>query len=207
MVGVLSRLPRAPMIIRERSLRSCAVREDVPGWLQQERDKWTNRGQSRPEFAVEPGTGQESAWDYPRPPAVIPDERTVEVHGADGRMVARTERSIRVLETSHPPSFYLPPDAVLDGALVPTAGSSHCEWKGQAEYVAQAGTTDPVGWRYPAPYPEFADHAGWVSFYPDRVRCWVDGEAVRAQAGGFYGGWVTDDVVGPFKGEPGTSGW
>ena len=70
-----------------------------------------------------------------------------------------------------------------------------------------AGTTEPVAWRYPNPYPEFADQAGWVSFYPGRVACSVDGETVRAQAGGFYGGWITDDVVGPFKGEPGTSGW
>ncbi len=88
-----------------------------------------------------------------------------------------------------------------------TSGSSHCEWKGAAEYLAVTGTVEPIGWRYPDPYPEFAEHAGWVSFYPDRAECTVDGEAVRPQAGGFYGGWITDDVVGPFKGEPGTSGW
>ncbi len=145
-------------------------------------------------------------WDYPRPPAVVKDGRTIEVSHTQG-MVARTDRSVRILETSHPPAFYLPPDSVLPERLVPAPGTSHCEWKGVAEYVALAGTTEPVGWRYPDPYPEFADYAGWISFYPDRVRCTVNGEVVRPQAGGFYGGWITDDVVGPFKGEPGTSGW
>ena len=180
--------------------------DDPPAWLQQARDKWRYRGARRPEFAEEPGPDQESAWDYPRPPAVVSDHRVIEVDH-QGEPVARAERSVRVLETSHPPAFYLPPASVLPGRLVATTGTSHCEWKGAAEYVAIAGTTEPVGWRYPDPYPEFADHAGWLCFYPDRVECRVDGESVRAQAGGFYGGWITDDVVGPFKGEPGTSGW
>lgn len=180
--------------------------KDRPAWLQQARDAWHHRGAQRPPFADDPGPGQESVWDYPRPPAVVPDDRTVEVTDAQGR-VAWTDRSVRVLETSHPPAFYLPPDSVTPGRLVPVPGSSHCEWKGRAEYVAVAGTEEAVGWRYPDPYEEFADHAGWVSFYPGRIRCTVDGEVVRPQAGGFYGGWITNDVVGPFKGEPGTSGW
>lgn len=179
---------------------------DPPNWLQQARDQWKHRGHDRPPFAEEPGPNQESVWDYPRPPAVVADGRSVEVAHED-QPVARSTTSVRVLETSHPPAFYLPPESVLPGRLVPTSGSSHCEWKGAAEYLAVAGTTEPVAWRYPDPYPEFADHAGWVSFYPGRVSCSVDGESVRAQAGGFYGGWITDDVVGPFKGEPGTSGW
>ena len=179
---------------------------DTPNWLQRARDGWAHRGDRRPPFAHEPGPGQESVWDYPRPPAVVPDERTIEV-GDPGALVATTTRSVRVLETSHPPAFYVPPEAVIPGRLVPTAGASHCEWKGPAEYLAVAGSTDPVAWRYPNPYPEFAAYAGWVSFYPGRVRCTVDDEVVRPQAGGFYGGWITDDVVGPFKGEPGTSGW
>lgn len=179
----------------------------IPAWVQAARDQWTNRGQHRPPFAEGPGPGQESVWDYPRPPAVVPDGRSVEVHDAEGRLLARTGHAVRVLETSHPPTFYVPPGAVVPGALEPTTGASLCEWKGRAEYVAVAGTTEPVGWRYPSPYPDFADHAGWVAFYPGRVACTVDGERVRPQAGGFYGGWITDDVVGPFKGEPGTSGW
>lgn len=137
---------------------------------------------------------------------MVPDSRTVEVSD-EHRRVASTNRSVRVLETSHPPTFYLPPESVISGRLVPVPGSSHCEWKGVAEYLAIAGSTEPVGWRYPDPYPEFADHAGWVSFYPARVRCTVDGEVVRPQGGGFYGGWITDDVVGPFKGGPGTTAW
>ena len=182
------------------------MRNDTPTWLQHARDGWQHRGDQRPPFAEDPGPGQESVWDYPRPPVVVPDRRAVEVSEA-GVLVASTDRSVRVLETSHPPAFYLPPESVISGRLVLVPGSSHCEWKGMAEYLAIAGTTEPVGWRYPDPYPEFVDHAGWISFYPGRVSCTVDREVVRPQAGGFYGGWITDDVVGPFKGEPGTSGW
>ncbi len=179
----------------------------VPKWLQEARDHWKNRGQSRPSFAVAPGPDQESVWDYPRPPAVVADARTVEVFAPTGERIARAEETVRVLETSHPPTFYLPPESFVDGALTVVPGSSHCEWKGKAEYVALAGTTRMVGWRYPEPYPEFAAHAGWVCFYPGRIDCFVEGEKVRPQLGGFYGGWITDDVVGPFKGEPGTGGW
>jgi uncharacterized protein (DUF427 family) len=180
---------------------------DVPDWLVAARSGWTHRGRSRPPFAEQPGAGQESVWDYPRPPAIVPDARRIEVRDPAGGLVARTTRSIRVLETSHPPAFYLPPEAIVDGALVPTAGSSHCEWKGRAAYLALPGRGRPVAWRYPDPYEAFAVYAGWVAFYPDRVDCTVDGEAVQAQPGGFYGGWITADVVGPFKGGPGTSGW
>jgi len=177
-----------------------------PSWLQKSRDAWVHRGQQRPPFAEEPGPGKESVWDYPRPPAVVADTRAIEV-AHPGGLIARADRSVRVLETSHPPAFYVPPESVTPGSLVTVPGTSHCEWKGAAEYLAVAGTTETVGWRYPDPYTEFADHAGWISFYPGRVTCTVDGEVARAQAGGFYGGWITDDVVGPFKGEPGTSGW
>lgn len=157
---------------------------------------------------MEPGPGQESVWDYPRPPAIVPDARVVEVRaGADGPLVARTTGAVRILETASPPTFYLPPESVVDGALTVVDGASHCEWKGRAEYLALSGTTDPVGWRYPSPYPEFASIAGWVSFYPARLRCTVDGETVRPQPGGFYGGWMTDEIVGPVKGEPGTGAW
>ncbi len=180
--------------------------KEVPPWLQSARDAWTNRGDRRPAFAIEPAPDQESVWDYPRPPAIVEDRRLIEIEDDQGP-IASTTTSIRVLETSHPPSFYLPPEAIVPGRLVLTTGSSHCEWKGRAEYLALADGAGTVGWRYPAPYPEFASYANWTSFYPDRVRCRVDGKPVRAQAGGFYGGWITDDVVGPFKGDPGTSGW
>lgn len=182
------------------------MNEATPSWLQQARGHWTNRGDKRPDFAIEPGPGQESVWDYPRPPAVVADQRSVTVAGPNGP-IANATHSIKVCETSHPPSFYLPPDSIVEASLHVVAGSSHCEWKGQAEYLAVAGSDAPVGWRYPRPYPEFTEWTNWVSFYPDRVTCHVAGETVIAQAGGFYGGWVTADVVGPFKGEPGTSGW
>ena len=91
--------------------------------------------------------------------------------------------------------------------LEATGGSSHCEWKGEAEHLAIAGTDEPVAWRYPRPYEEYVEIAGLVSFYPARVACTVAGERVRPQAGGFYGGWITDEIVGPFKGDPGTSSW
>ena len=178
----------------------------IPDWLQRARSQWSMTGKNRPDFAHEPKPGQESVWDYPRPPAVVPDTRTVEVRSGD-TLIASTSHAIRVLETSHPPSFYLPPASITEGALVAVPGSSHCEWKGQAEYVALSPADTPIGWRYPAPYPEFATCAGYVSFYPDAVECRVDGELVRAQAGGFYGGWITNEIVGPFKGEAGTQGW
>lgn len=179
---------------------------DVPDWLSAAREHWVNRGVVRPAFAIAPGPGQESVWDYPRPPAIVPDGRLVEVFAGAVRL-ASTSSAIRVLETSHPPSFYVPPEALAANALVVTAGRSHCEWKGQAEYLSVAGSAAPVGWRYPNPYPDFAHFAGWASFYPGRVRCVVDGSVASAQAGGFYGGWITPDVVGPFKGEPGSAAW
>ena len=181
---------------------------DLPDWVARARNKWTNTGAARPAFAVEPGPGQESVWDYPRPPAFVPDARLVQVTTRDGAPIAETSNALRVLETSQAPAFYLPPDAVVPGSLVTTRGSSLCEWKGEAEYVALTGGSGaPIGWRYPRPFPEFESWAGCVSFYPDRVTCRGDGELVRPMAGGFYGGWITDDVVGPFKGEAGTSGW
>jgi len=181
-------------------------RADTPGWLRHARDHWVNRGEQRPPFALEPGPGQESVWDYPRPPAVQADSRLIEVRVGDV-LVASTNHAVRVLETSHPPSFYVPPESISADALVAAAGSSHCEWKGQAEYVAVVGTDTAIGWRYLNPYPQFESYAGYVSFYPHAAQCFVDGEQARPQAGGFYGGWITDDVVGPFKGEAGTSGW
>lgn len=180
--------------------------DSTPTWLQQARSHWKNRGDQRPDLAIEPGPGQESVWDYPRPPAVVPDQRSVTVAGPNGP-IAQADRSVKVCETSHPPSFYLPPESIVADSLHVVPGSSHCEWKGQAEYVAVAGSDAPVGWRYPRPYAEFTEYTNWVSFYPDRVECQVAGENVTAQAGGFYGGWITSDVVGPFKGDPGTSSW
>ena len=157
-----------------------------------------------------PGPGQESVWDYPRPPLLESTTARIEVeHG--GRVVARTTRGWRVLETSHPPTYYLPADDFGTGVLRATAGSSMCEWKGQASYFdVVSGDTVALraAWTYPTPTRGFEELAGAVAVMPGLVdRCLVDGEVVQPQPGGFYGGWVTRDVVGPFKGGPGTLGW
>ena len=165
---------------------------------------WKFTGQKRPDFATVPGAGEESVWDYPRPPAIVDDHREVQVFSADGTLVATCRNSKRVLETASPPTFYLPPEA-LKVSFDQVDGASYCEWKGQAEYFAYAGRR--LAWRYPRPTQAFAEVAGWFSFYPAECRCVVAGETVRAQAGGFYGGWVTNEIVGPYKGEPGRSGW
>ena len=165
---------------------------------------WKFTGQKRPDFATVPDAGEESVWDYPRPPAIVDDHREVQVFAADGTLMAACSNSKRVLETASPPTFYLPPEA-LKVSFDQVNGASYCEWKGQAEYFAYAGHR--LAWRYPRPTQTFAEIAGWYSFYPAECRCVVAGETVRAQAGGFYGGWVTDEIVGPYKGEPGRSGW
>jgi uncharacterized protein (DUF427 family) len=159
---------------------------------------------------VKPGPGQESVWDYPRPPRLEQDTRHVVIRHR-GETIVDTHRAYRVLETSHPPSWYLPPDDIRPGHLRPAAGSSHCEWKGAARYwdvVAGGETLERVGWDYPDPTPGFRAIRDHVAFYAapfDEVT--VDGVPVEPQPGGFYGGWVTPDVVGPFKGGPGSMGW
>lgn len=156
------------------------------------------------------GPGQESVWDYPRPPRVEPSTRQVEIR-LGGTVVASTRSALRVLETSHPPTWYLPVEAFADGALRPAEGSSWCEWKGAARYfdvVAGGVVASRAAWDYPDPTPGFRALLDHVAVYPGAMeRCTVDGEVVLPQPGGFYGGWVTADVVGPFKGGPGSTGW
>ncbi|WP_395690285.1 DUF427 domain-containing protein [Nocardioides sp.] len=152
----------------------------------------------------------ESVWDYPRPPRVEETTEHVEVE-LGGVVVAATDRAWRVLETSHPPTYYLPRDAFVDGALRPADGHTWCEWKGQASYfdlVAGERVALRAAWTYPAPTAGFEAIAGAVAVMPGLVdRCTVDGEVVVPQPGGFYGGWITGRVTGPFKGGPGTRGW
>ena len=152
----------------------------------------------------------ESVWDYPRPPAVRRCERTVRIE-LGGVVIAESGRALRVLETSHPPTLYLPLDDVAAGVLAPAAGSSFCEFKGRAVYfdVAAGGrVAERAAWHYPEPDPAYAALLGHVSFYPGRMdACLLGEERVRAQAGDFYGGWITADLAGPFKGPPGTRGW
>ncbi|MEM7801274.1 MAG: DUF427 domain-containing protein [Chloroflexota bacterium] len=175
-------------------------------WLRASRDKWEYRGQKRPPFANEPGPGEESVWDYPRPPAIVKDGRLVIIRSGEIE-IARSTAAVRVCETASPPTFYLPPQDINFEQLVEVQGSSLCEWKGEARYWAVKGGREVIGWDYPKPFPEFESIAGYLSFYPGRLSCTVDDELVRPQPGGFYGGWVTDEIVGPYKGEPGTGGW
>ena len=152
----------------------------------------------------------ESVWDYPRPPRVEPSTEHVVVEHA-GVVVADTTSSYRVLETRHPPTYYLPHEAFKPGVLRPAEGRSWCEWKGQASYfdlVVADEVITGAAWTYADPSRGFEAIRDHVALYPGRVdRCTVDGEVVVAQPGDFYGGWITRDIVGPFKGEPGTMGW
>jgi uncharacterized protein (DUF427 family) len=162
---------------------------------------------------VPAGPGQESVWDYPRPPRVEPTPESVEVV-LGGVVVARTSeslRALRVLETSHPPAYYLPYAAFAEGTLVPVSGTTFCEFKGTAssfDVVAGGRRAYRSAWTYRSPSPGYEAIAEHVSVMPGAMdRCTVDGEVVQPQAGGFYGGWITSRVVGPFKGGPGTLGW
>jgi len=149
-------------------------------------------------------------WDYPRPPAVRACTRHIQVF-LGGELVCDTRRSWQVLETSHPPTYYLPHSDFTDGALRPGSGNSYCEWKGAARYfdlVAGSRTAQRAAWYYPSPAPGFEMLAHHVAVYAGSTDgCFVDGEQVTPQPGGFYGGWITSELTGPFKGTPGSTGW
>ncbi len=151
-----------------------------------------------------------SVWDFPRPPAVEPEARRVRVVLGEVTIVDST-RALRVLETSHPPALYVPPGDVLPGALAPVARTTVCEFKGRAAYFDVRGgdrLERAAAWAYADPWAGYEALRDHVAFYPSRVdRCLLDDEEVRAQDGDFYGGWITADLRGPFKGGPGTLGW
>lgn len=157
-----------------------------------------------------PGPGQESVWDYPRPPRLEDCSKHVQIVFNDV-VIADTQRSKRVLETSHPPSYYLPPEDLQMEYFIPTARSTFCEWKGQASYYTiRVGDqqAENAAWFYTNPTAAFATIRNYVAFYPSRMQaCYVDGELVQSQPGDFYGGWITSNIVGPFKGSAGTWGW
>ncbi|MFL5804274.1 MAG: DUF427 domain-containing protein [Roseiflexaceae bacterium] len=157
---------------------------------------------------VEPG--QESVWDYPRPPRLEDSGRHIQVI-FNGVVIADTRRAKRVLETSHPPVYYIPPEDLRLEYLTATDRETFCEWKGQASYYSITvgeRTAANVAWFYPRPTAEFASIKDYVAFYPSKMdACIVDDEQVQAQPGDFYGGWITHDIVGPFKGGAGTAGW
>ena len=152
----------------------------------------------------------ESVWDYPRPPSLEPTPKRLIVE-AGGQVVADTTRGLRVLETSHPPTYYIPKDDIEMALLRPSSRRSICEFKGEAQYydvVTPGSVRLAVAWSYPDPWPGFEALRDHLSFFASRVDvCSVGGEAVFAQEGDFYGGWITADLVGPFKGAPGTLSW
>lgn len=159
---------------------------------------------------LSPAPGQESVWDYPRPPRIEPSDRRVRIV-LGGVTIADTVDAVRVLETSHPPAWYVPFAALTGVNVEHEARSTVCEFKGRAAYwtlTAGGVTAREAGWSYPEPVPGYEALRDHLTVYPERVdACWVDDERVEAQPGGFYGGWITSTVVGPFKGGPGSSGW
>ena len=159
---------------------------------------------------IAPEPGQESVWDYPRPPCMEDSARHIQVI-FNGVVIAETRRAKRVLETSHPPVYYIPPEDVQMEYLTPARETSFCEWKGAAHYyTVSAGdkTAPAAAWYYPEPSAPYAGLRGYIAFYPAHMdACLVDGERVQPQPGDFYGGWITREIVGPFKGAPGTRGW
>ena len=159
---------------------------------------------------VEPGAGQESVWDYPRPPRVEGSNRRVRVV-LNGVTIADSERAKRVLETSHPPTYYIPAEDVKMEYLTASQRTTWCEWKGRARYYTVTigdRTAGEAAWAYPDPAKGYGAIKGHLAFYAQAMdACYVGDEQVQAQPGGFYGGWITKDIVGPFKGGPGTMGW
>ncbi|MDP9068977.1 MAG: DUF427 domain-containing protein [Actinomycetota bacterium] len=159
---------------------------------------------------IEPGPGQESVWDYPRPPRLEPSRRHVRVVFAN-EAVAESGSALRVCETAGPPVYYVPPQDVRMDLLVPVEHASFCEWKGHASYFdldLGGRVSHRAAWSYAQPTEPFRQLQGFIAFYPGRVdAAYLDDERVRPQPGDFYGGWITDDIVGPFKGIPGSDGW
>ncbi len=159
---------------------------------------------------IPPAPGQESVWDYPRPPRLERTDKHLRVI-FNGTLIAETRNALRVLETSHPPTYYFPPEDVQRQYLQPIERRTFCEYKGAAAYysvVVGEKRAVAAAWYYPAPNPAYAALKDYIAFYASRMdACYVNDELVQAQAGDFYGGWITRDIVGPFKGAPDTWGW
>ncbi len=169
---------------------------------------WKHTGLKRPHFANTPTATQESVWDYPRPPALQKDARTVTIFDGS-RCIANSTQCYRVLETASPPTFYIPTDDIDMQQLRAIVGNSYCEWKGTASYwaLARDESLQMIAWNYPSPSQAFEPIKNYMAFYPGRIDCFINNEKVRPQEGGFYGGWVSDDIAGPWKGGEGTTHW
>ena len=159
---------------------------------------------------VEPGADRESVWDYPRPPRVEPLHAQVRVE-FEGVWLADSVNALRVLETASPPTIYVPSTDVALEYLTPAIGRTFCEWKGFASYFhVKVGerTARKAAWHYPKPRSDFTVLVDHIAFYAGRVdACYIDDERVKPQGGRYFGGWVTKNIVGPYKGEPGSEGW
>ena len=177
--------------------------------IAQARAQWRWRGAERPPFAQVPAQGQTSVWDFPRPPELVREKREIVIRWGD-TAIARTRDAWAVRETAHPPTFYLPLADVERTLLRPAGGGSFCEWKGPARYwdlVQDGRRLAQVAWNYPQPLAGAEPLAQCIAFYAHDLDCSVGGAQVRAQPGGFYGGWITPELCGPFKGDPGSHGW
>ena len=172
------------------------------------RGKWRHRGEQRPDFAEGVNAGEESVWDFPRPPRIEPVGKVIRVavERSAVAVVAGTTQSVRVVETAGAPTYYVPPGDVDTSVLTREADTLSCEWKGIAA-LFRVGGIKSAGWCYESTYPEFAAIRGWYSFHPSLLACYVAGERVKPQPGGYYGGWVTACLKGPIKGGPGTQHW
>ncbi|MGH7513000.1 MAG: DUF427 domain-containing protein [Gemmatimonadales bacterium] len=176
----------------------------------QQREKWRNFPRVRPARIVAPGPGQESVWDYPRPPGVEPVTARVRVE-FEGLTIADTARALRVCETSSPPCYYIPQADILMDRLELSERTSFCEWKGLASYWSvrvRSRHAKDSAWSYPEPDEGFEPIRDYIGFYPKRMDgCWVGPDRATPQPGFYYGGWVTPNLVGPFKGIPGSESW
>jgi len=168
------------------------------------RAKWQFTGKTRPEFAETPGVNQESVWDYPRPPVIEDVNKHLEVRH-NSQVIAATTSGKRVLETAGAPAYYFHSKDINRKLGEARDIVSTCEWKGLAQAITIDGAE--IGWRYVQMFPAFKELYLWMSFYPSKVDCYLDNQLVQAQPGGYYGGWVTNDLVGPIKGNPGSQGW
>lgn len=182
-------------------------KQPVPDWVYAARDKWTYRGQKRPPFAIEPKDGQVSVWDFPRPPSVSLVGASVSVYFED-TLLAQTKACIAVKETANPPTYYIPPEGISFHHLVEIETTSWCEWKGKARYWAlKQSPITPIAWDYPTPFDEYEQLSHYMAFYPHHLRCFIDDEQITPQESKTYAGWITKDLVGPFKGQPGSENW
>ena len=171
-------------------------------WLKKAREHWDYNGDKRPPFAKEPEKGERSVWDFPRPPSIEKVTKYIKV-SHKGKTIADSHNALAVLETASPPTYYIPEQDINMEMLVKMSRkTSLCEWKGSAIYWALNDNADmPVAWSYPNPFKEFEGLKEYLAFYPQNLDCKVDGIPVEPQPGGFYAGWITPELVVPFKGD------